>query len=160
MMMFSRNRAVFIPLDVRYILLTVSGVAFPIRKYLRIKHPIDFVLRKDFVEEYLFAFLLFFRLSTLKHTILVGPNKRDFAAFAEEFAPDVQADFVAELGVGIGKEVFIRDVVDEGVVIENPMPINFVKEGCLYIFVGEQQFDEIVVESPCVVSDGGGDEFA
>ena len=59
------NRAVFVPLDIRYVLFTCGGVAFPISEDFRIEHPIDFVLCKDFVEEDLFALFLFLCLSSL-----------------------------------------------------------------------------------------------
>ena len=57
--------AVLIPLDVRYVLFTVGGVAFPVGENFRIEHPVDFVLCKRFIEEDLFALLLFLCLATL-----------------------------------------------------------------------------------------------
>ena len=56
----------------------------------------------------------------------------------EKIFGDVQADFVTELSVRIGEEVFGTDIVNKGVVIENPMSINFVKEGRFYLWVGQQ----------------------
>ena len=153
------NCAVVIALDVRYVLFTVDGVAFPVREDFRIEHSVDFVLREGFVEENLLALLLFRGLPALQHTVFVGPNERNLAAFTEKFVSDVQADFVPELRVGVGEEIFVGDVADEGIVVEDPMPVNLVKECRFYFVVSEQQFDKVIVESPCVVSNGGGDEF-
>ena len=69
------DRAVVVAFNVRYVLFTCGGVAFPAGKHLWIKHPIDFVLCKDFVEENLFTFLLFLCLSAFKHAIFVGPTQ-------------------------------------------------------------------------------------
>ena len=84
---------------------------------------------EGFVEENFFAFFFFPRLSAFQDAILVGgPNKCNLAAFREKFSVDVQTDFVTELGIGVGKEVFVGDIVDEGIVIENPTSVNFCKE--------------------------------
>ena len=132
------NRAVLVPLDVRYVLFTVSSVAFPVREHLWIEHPIDFVLCKGFVEEDFFALLLFLCLPTFKDTIFVGPNERDLAAFTEKFAFNIQTDLITESGVGVGEEVFVGDVIDEDVVVEDPMPVNLVKELCFYLIVSKE----------------------
>lgn len=60
------------------------------------------------------------------------------ALFAQEFVSDVQTDLVTELRIGIGEKVFIRDVVNESVVVEDPVSLDLVKEGCLYLWIGEQ----------------------
>ncbi|MDE0555596.1 MAG: hypothetical protein OXI24_15345, partial [Candidatus Poribacteria bacterium] len=90
-------------------------MAFPVGEDFWIKHAVNFVWCKDFIEENFFAFFFFPRLTTLQDAILVGPNKCNFTAFTEKFLINVQTDFVTKLGIGVGKEVFVGDILNEGI---------------------------------------------
>ena len=104
------------------------SITFPVGEHLWIEHPIDFVFCEQFVEKNLLTFFFVVCLSTLQNTILVGPDKRNLTAFSERFIVDIQTDSIAELRVGISVEVFVVDVVNEGIVVENPASLDVLKE--------------------------------
>ena len=65
-----------------------------------------------------------------------------------------------EAGVGVGKEIFVGQVVGEGVGVEDPVSVDFFKEFGFDFVVREQQPHEVVVKLSGVAVDGGGNEFA
>ena len=117
-------------------------------------------MHQDLIEEYLFAFFFLFCLPAFQYTILVGPDEGYLAAFAQEFVSNVQADFVAKAGVGVGEEIFAGKVVGEGVGVEDPVSVDFFKEFGFGFVVREEQPYEVVVELSGMAVDSGGDEFA
>ena len=87
-------------------------------------------------------------MPSFKHTILVGPDKRHLTPLTKEFPVNVQTDFVAKTGIGVGKEILVGDIFDEGVDIKNPVPFNFIKEFFLYLQLGKQQLHKVTVNLP------------
>jgi len=151
---------ILVPLEFFNRMFALRRVAHKIGQCFRSKQPVDFIFRQNFVEEYFSAFLFFFRLPAFQQAILVWPRQRHVAALAQILVPDCQTDAVAKACVGVIEKILVRDVFDERVEVENPMPHDFVEELGLNFLVGKQQFDEIAVNLPRPVLHRCNEQFA
>jgi len=100
----------------------------------------------------IFPFFFILSLPAFQHAILIGSNQGNLASFAQIFSVYGQSNTVAKSGVGIGKEIFVGDVLNECARIKNPVGFNFVKEFFFNCWIRKKQFNQFSIGFPGAVN--------
>gem|GEM_PF-5848235 len=96
------------------------GILFCIDQHFRIKEAINLIRRKGFVVKNLVSFLVFFGLTALKDTVLVGECQYDIFRRGNQIAATIdQTDAIFEACVTVRQELTIVDDPAEADLIEN-----------------------------------------